>query len=75
MGLVDELNHFSSQMLPVGESMLLSLSGHVVGCRSPRGNYSNVPVESADLIRIPAASGQSITFHCFQAMAAMRPRP
>ena len=25
-----------------------------------------MPVDSADLIRIPAASSQSITFHCLQ---------
>ena len=36
VGLVDELNHFSSQMLPVGEAKLLSLSyGFVIGSISP----------------------------------------
>ena len=37
--------------------------------RRPRfspGNYSSVAVESADLIRVPAASGQIITFDCLQ---------
>ncbi|CAK9038656.1 Hypothetical protein (Fragment) [Durusdinium trenchii] len=53
VGAVDELNHFSGQMLPVGEAKIL-------------GNYSAVEVESADLIRIPSAAGQTITFHCIQ---------
>ncbi|CAJ1368407.1 unnamed protein product [Effrenium voratum] len=53
VGAVDEMNHFSSQVLPVGEAKHIS-------------NYSSVAVESADLIRVPAASGQIITFDCLQ---------
>lgn len=51
VGAVDELNHFSSQMLPLGEAESFNES-------------ANVSLESADLIRIPASSGQSITFEC-----------
>jgi len=49
VGQVDELNHFSGQQLPLGEANAVS---------------SDTNVSSADLILLPAAKGQSITFEC-----------